>query len=334
MYLLAGLGLGSVLSSAQLPQLLPPQDKAHTITVLQDTVTKARVSLEAYKRTAAAECKKKLAQQKDAYDAVVQRHLQFIDQLLADKTALNEKVENLTASLQTVETAWESRLRTVRERAAVDMKRAQDAWVAGEKQRKETLVRKLEKEIKQETAKALEPEVQRILDRQRGELERLRDEYDARLQREKADLVARHADELTRVKLSVEAKVMEAVDAEKRALATRERDLRVECESQVKDVRARCLEDMDTEMRRHGELMREERARHASEVVRLRQDYETRIDAMLRKEVQARQEAGARVSTVIIEDQKVGSLRVCVCVRVQMDGRLQLRCTRCVLWPR
>ncbi len=169
------------------------QDKAHTISVLQETVTKTRVSLESLKRTSTQECKRKLVQQKETYDAVIQRHLSFIDQLLADKTALNDKVDNLTESLKTVESAWESRLRAARERAAVDMKRAQDGWASAEKARRDALVRKLEKEIKADTAKALEPEVQRILDRQRAEMERLKEELEARLTRERADIAARHA---------------------------------------------------------------------------------------------------------------------------------------------
>jgi hypothetical protein len=65
--------------------------------------------------------------------------------LLADKIALNDKVVGLTETLKTVETARETRLRAARERAAVDTKRAQDAWAAGEKSRRDTLVRKLEK---------------------------------------------------------------------------------------------------------------------------------------------------------------------------------------------
>ncbi len=106
---------------------------------------------------------------------------QIIDQLLADKTALNNKVDGLTETLKTVEAAWETRLRAARERAAVDMKRAQDAWAAGEKSRRDTLVRKLEKEIKADTAKALEPEVRRILDRQRSEMERMKEELGLRV---------------------------------------------------------------------------------------------------------------------------------------------------------
>lgn len=76
------------------------QDKTHTIAALQDALTKSRVSLEAAKRSAGVECRRKLAQQKESYDAVVGRHLSFIDQLLADKAALNEKVDGLAESLR------------------------------------------------------------------------------------------------------------------------------------------------------------------------------------------------------------------------------------------
>lgn len=236
------------------PPSLFLQDKAHTIAVLQEALTRSRVSLESFKRTTAVDVKKKLAAQKDSYDAVVARHLSFIDQLLADKTALSNKVEGLAQNLKTVEEAWEARLRTVRERAAVDLKRAQDGWAAGEKQRREALTRKLEKEIKADTARALEPEVQRILDRQRGEIERMRDEHESRLAREKADLAARHADELTRLRLSVDARVLEGVEAERREWAGKERALRAECEAIVKGVRARAEEEMEAEMRRHSEV--------------------------------------------------------------------------------
>jgi hypothetical protein len=304
------------------------QDKTQTIALLQDNLKRTRVSLEALKRSSAAELAQKLAQQKAVYEESIQRNLTFIDKLLAEKQALTSKVDELSGKLDTVDSAWQSRLRSFKERAAVELKRAQDTWAAAEKVRRDTWIHTKEKAIKEATVKGLEPELQRILERHRGEMERVRSECEQRVERERQDVAARHADELARCKLSVDAKVLEAVDREKRLLLDRERDMRTQFEAEVKDIRGRCSQDSEAEQRRHTDAMREERARHADEVARLRASYEDRIDALLRREEAERLESGARVSSVIAEEQKVGDAQcqvsvtpcVFVCVSAGMCG--------------
>ena len=300
------------------------QDKADTIAALQEALKKARVATEVAKRSAESDMKKKLATQKATYEAAMQRHLEFVDTLLADKAALQEQVDGLNTRLHSIDAAWESRVRAVKERAAVDMKRSQDAWAAGEKLRRESWTRTKEKQIKDATIKGLEPEIQRILDRQRGELDRLRSEFEQRMERERADASARHADELSRCRLSVEAQVLEAVEVERRGLAVRERDLREQLDAESKAARARCLQEVEDEQRRHGELVREERTRHSDELARVRQGYEARIDALLRREEAQRHEADIRVSGVVAEEQKVrpegGFMCLCGCLRCRLLG--------------
>lgn len=309
---------------AQIVELsLEVEDKAATITTLQEALKKARVATEVAKRSGEAELKKKLGAQKATYEAAMHRHLEFVDQLLADKGALSEQVETLSSRLATVDKAWESRVRSVKERAAVEMKRAQDAWAAGEKVRKDAWTRAKEKQIKEATIKGLEPEIQRILDRQRSELERLRTEYEQRGERERADAAARHGEELARARLSVDAKVLEALDGERKQLLVRERDMREQLEEEAKATRTRCALELEGEQRRHAEAMREERARHAEEMARLRAGYEDRLDAMLRREEAARHDSELRVSGAVAEEQKEWRRAMAAQMRQEQEAREQ-----------
>ena len=56
------------------------------------------------------------------------------------------------------------------ERLQVELKKNRDAWVAAEKVRKEKWERDKVQEIRAQTVKGLEPEIQRIVERNKDEL--------------------------------------------------------------------------------------------------------------------------------------------------------------------
>ena len=112
------------------------------------------------------------------------------------------------------------------------------ALAAREKRARRDWEAKREKEIREETARALEPEVQRIIDRQKTEIAKLREGYERSLEEAKAELAAGHAEEMGRVKRSVEAQVAERMVPEREDLATRERRMRADFEEELATIRA------------------------------------------------------------------------------------------------
>jgi 5-azacytidine-induced protein 1 len=89
--------------------------------------------------------------------------LGFIDQLLADKKELNDQIENLMAQLKHSESNSNDRIRELEEKWARELKKNKEAWVAAEKVRKEKWMAEKVGEIKNMTIKGLEPEIERII---------------------------------------------------------------------------------------------------------------------------------------------------------------------------
>ncbi len=63
---------------------------------------------------------------KEEYEAVIQRHLHFIDQLIQDKKDLAEKCERLVGELQTMDSTYATRLRALEDRQRHELKKQKD----------------------------------------------------------------------------------------------------------------------------------------------------------------------------------------------------------------
>lgn len=98
---------------------------------------------------------KRLNEQKKHYEDIVQRHQNFIEQLLKDKANLCEKTNQLTRRIDSQNQAWEHRLKT-------EVDRARETVMAGEKIKREKWVRDNTKRIKELTVKGLELEINKM----------------------------------------------------------------------------------------------------------------------------------------------------------------------------
>lgn len=110
---------------------------------------------------------KRLNEQKKHYEDIVQRHQNFIEQLLKDKANLCEKANQLTRRIESQNQAWEHRLKT-------EVERAKETVMAGEKIRREKWVRDNTKKIKELTVKGLEMEINKMTSNHQKEVSELR----------------------------------------------------------------------------------------------------------------------------------------------------------------
>lgn len=58
---------------------------------------------------------KRLDVQKDEYEETVQRHLNFIDQLIDDKKSLSEKCETLVTEMKTIDKKYSDKIKNMHE---------------------------------------------------------------------------------------------------------------------------------------------------------------------------------------------------------------------------
>ena len=139
----------------------------------------------------------------------------MIESLLADKQELSQKVEDLIEAVKSREKAIDKQKKVVDDRLAVELKKNKDAWIASEKVRREKWEKEKIHEIRAQTVKGLEPEIQRIVERNKDEIRKIQDhnQTEVRIKREAVmEEYEKRMQEL-RVKLSNEKE--EAIDKER-----------------------------------------------------------------------------------------------------------------------
>ncbi|XP_047100754.1 centrosomal protein of 131 kDa [Schistocerca piceifrons] len=124
---------------------------------------------------------------KKDYEDVVLRHQKFIDQLIADKEALNEKCKSLLHELKVAESRYTSNLKAAEERHCIDIKKVREMHAAAEKVRREKWIEIKTKKIKEMTVKGLEPELNRMSEQHEKELSELRAQHEKEMYKAQQD---------------------------------------------------------------------------------------------------------------------------------------------------
>uniref|UniRef100_A0A8C0DJW0 Centrosomal protein 131 n=1 Tax=Balaenoptera musculus TaxID=9771 RepID=A0A8C0DJW0_BALMU len=117
---------------------------------------------------------RQLRQQKEHYEATIQRHLSFIDQLIEDKKALGEKCEALVAELKRGDQRLKDKEAQMQEQHELEIKKLKELMSATEKVRREKWINEKTRKIKEITVKGLEPEIQKLIAKHKQEVKKLK----------------------------------------------------------------------------------------------------------------------------------------------------------------
>jgi len=173
------------------------------------------------------EVKKQLLSQKKEFEIVTQRHLLFIDRLLKDKGALSKKCEDLASEIKKAQQSYVARVAQLQSEHRKALRRAKEEWAAAEQLRREQWTANKTKQIKAMTIKGLEPEIQRLIEQNKSDLQRKDDECAERMRDAKlaqleeneaklADLKQRCGEESARTVKELKAAHFEELMAAKR----------------------------------------------------------------------------------------------------------------------
>lgn len=106
----------------------------------------------------------------------------FIEKLVADKEARLKQIAELNKKNKDIEAKYNKMIEEIKEKNFKDLKKNKDAWMASEKLRRENWIKEKTREIKEITAKGLEPEITRIMmvrsiQDHKNVVDRLKEEY-------------------------------------------------------------------------------------------------------------------------------------------------------------
>ncbi|XP_063098373.1 centrosomal protein of 131 kDa isoform X3 [Cavia porcellus] len=257
---------------------LEVEEKKQAMVLLQRALAQQRdLTVRRVKETE-KELSRQLRQQREHYEATIQRHLTFIDQLIEDKKVLSEKCEAVVAQLKQGDQRCREHLAQMQEQHELEIKKLKELMSATEKVRREKWINEKTKKIKEITVRGLEPEIQKLIAKHKQEVRRLRDLHEAELlQREEqaAQRYLRQAEELR-----------ENAEREKEALGQQERERARQRFEQHLEQEQRALEQqrrrLYSEVAEERERLGQQAARQRAELEELRQQLEESSAALTR----------------------------------------------------
>ncbi|XP_016158327.1 PREDICTED: centrosomal protein of 131 kDa isoform X1 [Ficedula albicollis] len=275
-------------TSSMMRLKLEVEEKKRAISLLQTALTQQRELTDRHVKQTEKELSQQLRLQREQYEAAIQRHLAFIDQLLDDKKVLSEKCEAVVAELKQVDQKYGQKITQMQEQHELvwrtlgpfceEIKKLKELMSATEKVRREKWIEEKTKKIKEITVKGLEPEIQKLLAKHREDIRQLKLLHEAELlqsDERAAQHYGRQAQELRGL-----------LEREREEQSQRERErVRQRCEQQLEQ-EEQALElqrrRLYAEVAEEKERLSQQAARQRAEAEELRQQLEANSSALSR----------------------------------------------------
>uniref|UniRef100_A0A673K1V8 Centrosomal protein of 131 kDa n=1 Tax=Sinocyclocheilus rhinocerous TaxID=307959 RepID=A0A673K1V8_9TELE len=253
-------------------------EKKRTVNMLQTALTQQRELTIRHVKETEKELNHTVQLQKQQYEATIQRHLTFIDQLIDDKKALSERCEEVVGELKQVDQKYTKKIAQMQEQhelvssvySCFEMLKLKELMSATEKIRREKWIDEKTKKIKEITVKGLEPEIQKLISKHKLELKKLRVLHEAELLQADERAAQRYVRQTEELRQQLERERDEQCQRERELAKQRfEKQLQEE-ENSLQQQRRRLYKEVSEEKERITQLA----ARQHAELEDLRKQLE------------------------------------------------------------
>ncbi|MED6264792.1 hypothetical protein CHARACLAT_018740 [Characodon lateralis] len=267
-------------SSSMMRIKLELEEKKRTVNMLQAALTQQRELTMRHVKQTEKELSRNFQLQKEQYEATIQRHLTFIDQLINDKKALSEHCEGVVSELKQVDQKYTKKIAHMQQQHEMvwqilgplceEIKKLKDLMSATEKIRREKWIDDKTKKIKEITIKGLEPEVQKLISKHKQELKKLRTLHEAELLQADERAAQRYVRQCEELRQQLETEKEEQCQRERELAKQRYEKQLQEEELSLQQQRRRLYKEVADEKERLAELA----ARQRGELEELRRQLE------------------------------------------------------------
>ncbi|XP_073167128.1 centrosomal protein of 131 kDa isoform X8 [Lepidochelys kempii] len=249
---------------------LEVEEKKRAITLLQTALAQQRELTVRHVKETEKELSHQLQLQREQYEAAIQRHLAFIDQLIDDKKVLSEKCEAVVAELKQVDQKYTKKISQMQEQHELEIKKLKELMSATEKIRREKWIDEKTKKIKEITVKGLEPEIQKLIAKHKQEIKKLKMLHEAELLQSDERAAQRYIRQTEELREVLEREKEEQGQRE-RELARKRYEKHLEQEGQALQQQRRRLY---SEVAEEKERLNQQAARQRAELEELRRQLE------------------------------------------------------------
>ncbi|XP_015735613.1 centrosomal protein of 131 kDa isoform X3 [Coturnix japonica] len=265
---------------------LEVEEKKRAISLLQTALAQQRELTVRHVKQTEKELGHQLQLQREQYEAAIQRHLAFIDQLIDDKKALSEKCETVVAELKQVDQKYSKKLSQMQEQHELvwralgpfceEIKKLKELMSATEKIRREKWIDEKTKKIKEITVKGLEPEIQKLITKHRQDIQKLKMLHEAELLQSDERAAQRYCRQAEELRGMLEQQKEEQSQRERELARQRCEKLLEEEEQALQQQRRRLYAEVAEEKER----LSQQAARQRAEVEELRRQLEASSSAV------------------------------------------------------
>uniref|UniRef100_A0A671RRK8 Centrosomal protein of 131 kDa-like n=1 Tax=Sinocyclocheilus anshuiensis TaxID=1608454 RepID=A0A671RRK8_9TELE len=262
--------LTAEVTSSMMRLKLELDEKKRTVNMLQTALAQQRELTIRHVKETEKELSHTFQLQKQQYEATIQRHLTFIDQLIDDKKALSERCEEVVGELKQVDQKYTKKIAQMQEQHEMEIKKLKELMSATEKFRREKWIDEKTKKIKEITVKGLEPEIQKLITKHKQELKKLRVLHEAELLQADERAAERYVRQTEELRQQLESERDEQCQRERELAKQRfEKQLQEE-ENALQQQRRRLYKEVSEEKERITQLA----ARQHAELEDLRKQLE------------------------------------------------------------
>ncbi|NXP24399.1 CP131 protein, partial [Scytalopus superciliaris] len=265
-------------TSSMMRLKLEVEEKKRAISLLQTALAQQRELTDRHVKQTEKELSQQLRLQREQYEAAIQRHLAFIDQLLDDKKVLSEKCEAVVVELKQVDHKYGQKISQMQEQHELEIKKLKELMSATEKVRREKWIEEKTKKIKEITVKGLEPEIQKLMAKHREDIRKLKLLHEAELLQSDARAAQRYGRQAQELRGLLEREQEEQSQRE-RERARQRCEQQLEQEEQALEQQRRRLY---AEVAEEKERLSQQAARQCAEAEELRRQLEANSSALTR----------------------------------------------------
>uniref|UniRef100_A0A671XNP6 Centrosomal protein 131 n=1 Tax=Sparus aurata TaxID=8175 RepID=A0A671XNP6_SPAAU len=236
------------------------EEKKRTVNMLQTALAQQRELTVRHVKETEKELNRNFQLQKEQYEATIQRHLAFIDQLINDKKALSERCEGVVGELKQVDQKYTKKIAQMQEQHEMEIKKLKELMSATEKIRREKWIDEKTKKIKEITVKGLEPEIQKLISKHKQELKKLRTLHEAELLQADDRAAQRYVRQCEELRQQLEREKEEQCQRERELAKQRYEKQLQEEELSLQQQRRRLYKEVADEKERLAQLSARQRA--------------------------------------------------------------------------
>uniref|UniRef100_A0A8C5VT19 Centrosomal protein 131 n=1 Tax=Microcebus murinus TaxID=30608 RepID=A0A8C5VT19_MICMU len=253
----------SEVSTSMMRLKLEVEEKRQAMALLQRALAQQRDLTARRVKETEKELSRQLQRQKTHYEATIQRHLAFIDQLIEDKKVLSEKCEAVLAELKQEDQRCRARVARAQEQHELEIRKLKELMSATEKVRREKWI-------------SLEPEIQKLIAKHKQEVRKLKGLHEAELLQLDERASQRYLRQATELREQLERE-KEALGQQERERARQRFEQHLEQEQwALQQQRQRLYNEVAAERER----LEQQAARQRAELEELRQQLEDSSSAL------------------------------------------------------